>query len=145
VNYGFIVFNVDTTECIFKKPQAHQGLVNDMITIHNGDVLVTCSDDSTIMFWNLLDMKTQEPTMIGHMEYHKSCVSKLLKISEYSFASTSTSEKFLLLWKDSRMESLKRSFFSNQYSLMAPKYKDYKRTESMTELSALTDDDDPLM
>eukprot|EP01080_Neovahlkampfia_damariscottae_P002691 gene2691-3887_t len=139
VNYGFIVINFETGETIFKKKQAHQGMINDLITLHNEDVLVTCSDDSSIMFWNLLDTKSNEPMMIGQVEFHKSCVSKLSKISEFCFCSTSTTEKFILLWKDTRMESLKRSFYSNKYSLMAPKYKEYK-SDSMTELSAITDD-----
>lgn len=135
IGNGFFVYDFELKETTFKKAEAHKGLLNDIISIHEGKVLVTCSDDSSIMFWDFTFKETIEPLTIGKVSFHSSSITEMLKLSEYSFSTTVASDKTLTIWKDNRIEKLKRLYFASNFFTCA------KRGNENTEMTSLTEDE----
>jgi len=52
IGKNILVYDVETGQSIFKVEEAHEADVVKIISLHNGNVLITCSEDSKIKVWN---------------------------------------------------------------------------------------------
>lgn len=86
------------------------------------------------MFWDFTFKETLEPLTIGKVSFHSNSISEILKLSDYCFGTISP-DKTLTIWKDHRIEKLKRLYFGSNFFTCS------KRGNELTELTSLTEDE----
>lgn len=62
----------------------------------------------------IIDVTCSTPIKIGELHLHTKAIYYLLPLNEYSFASCGA-DALLMVWKDGRMERLKRSYLAHKY------------------------------
>jgi WD40 repeat protein len=64
IGKGIFVYDLDTAQCVFKVEDAHEADVVKVISLHNGSVLVSCSDDGMIKIWNTYAKFPAAPSLV---------------------------------------------------------------------------------
>lgn len=142
IGNNFCIFDVSKKECIVNCNNAHSSNVLKLISLYNGRLIITGSEDSNIRLWgnklegtkgHTLQRSNSSSTLsppqrspfehFGHLgdlwcHYEKVCA--LIPLTQFSFASGSN-DGTIIIWRDGRVESEKRNnevikFLSNYIS-----------------------------